>query len=229
MHTSQADYPLKFCVQPRNHQFARNLALFLAEDWPPGSYVTDVIGHGEEATGGTATVAVQTEAGRSLGRYEYVGREITRWTGQSPFTMSWRADPGTAEMRRGLERLLAEHRPPDGPPRHTVDTGQALLEPVSARELAGLEPILAELWRTIDEGALSDSQRHQIMAMAELLTSQRAGAVAGSTPRWSMVGSVRAVLKYLMKEMPRDALAWWKLIELLERIDWSTLAAELPA
>lgn len=109
-----------------------------------------------------------------------------------------------------------------------LDDGPRLLEPITAVELAGLEPVLAQLWLAIDNQALTAAQQHQIMAMAELLKAQQLAAQPGQTERWKLVGPLRAVLTYLAKEAPRDALAWWKLAELLHQIDWSTLAGELP-
>ena len=108
------------------------------------------------------------------------------------------------------------------------DAGPALLEPISAEEIAGTEPILAELWRAIDNDELTDGQRAQIQAMAELLKAQRIEMIPGQTERWKLVGPMRSVLRYLMKEAPRDVLAWWKVAELLAKINWSTLASMLP-
>ncbi len=113
-------------------------------------------------------------------------------------------------------------------PRPARDVGRALLEPITPEEHAGVEPILGELWAAVDAGGLTTGQRHQILAMAELIKAQHLAAEPGETERWKLVGPIRAALKYLAKEAPRDALAWWKLIELLEKINWSTLAGELP-
>ncbi len=110
----------------------------------------------------------------------------------------------------------------------TRDSGQMLLLPVTADEIAGIEPILAELWSAVDNEDLTEVQRAQIVTMANLIQAEQRAAVPGETTRWKLVGTVRAALKYLAKEAPRDALAWWKLAELLEKIDWSTLASELP-
>lgn len=117
-----------------------------------------------------------------------------------------------------------DHQSDEGGP---LDTGRLLLEPVSRKEIAGLEPILAELWRAIDRDELTETHRTQIRAMADLLKAQQLAATPGTTERWRVVGPVRAILKYLLKEVPKDALAWWKLIELLSKIHWSTLAHEL--
>ena len=109
-----------------------------------------------------------------------------------------------------------------------LDVGPALLEAISAEEIAGTEPILAELWTAIDSDELTEPQRAQIQAMAELLKAQRMEMVPGQTERWKLVGPMRSVLRYLVKEVPKDALAWWKFVELLTKINWSTLAGMLP-
>lgn len=115
----------------------------------------------------------------------------------------------------------SEHRRP-------LDSGPALLEPITAQELANIEPILQELWKALDRDTLSPAQRHQIVAMGKLIEVEQRAAELGETERWKLIGPIRAALKYLAKEAPRDALAWWKLAELLEKIEWSTLAGELP-
>lgn len=108
-----------------------------------------------------------------------------------------------------------------------VDDGAALLDPISAAELAGIEPILAELWRAIDGGLLTPAQEHQIIAMAELLRDEHSSATAEDTKRWKLAGPLRACLRYLLRHAPRDALAWMKIVDLLEKIGWSSLATEL--
>jgi hypothetical protein len=139
---------------------------------------------------------------------------------------SQRFDPDelASAVRRATEAV--QFRPDrDGP----LDTGPALLEPVTQRELAGLEPILAELWRAIGDEDLAEVHRVQIIAMAELLKAQQVAATPGITERWKLVGPIRAALAYLLKEVPKDVLAWWKLIELLQKIDWNTVAHHLHA
>ena len=109
-----------------------------------------------------------------------------------------------------------------------MDAGVALLKPIGKKELATVEPILAQLWRALDAEWLTEPQQAQILAMAKLLEGQALDAIPGETERWKIVGPLRAILKYLAKELPRDALAWWKLIELLQQIEWVALASELP-
>ena len=108
------------------------------------------------------------------------------------------------------------------------DAGLSLLEPISVEEIAGTEPILEELWRAIDHEELTVAQQAQIRAMAELLKAQQVEMIPGQTERWKLVGPMRLFLRYLVKEAPTDALAWWKLAELLTKINWSTLAGMLP-
>ncbi|MCY3661621.1 MAG: hypothetical protein OXH28_02200 [bacterium] len=109
------------------------------------------------------------------------------------------------------------------------DSNAFLFEPISAEEIAGIEPIFAELWRAIDNDELTEAQRAQIQAMAKLLEAQWREMVPGQSARWKLIGPMRSIFRYLIKEVPRDALAWWKLSELLTKINWSTLADTLPA
>ena len=109
-----------------------------------------------------------------------------------------------------------------------LDAGLSLLEPISVEEIAGIEPILDELWRAIYHEELTEAQQAQIRAMAELLKAQQIEMVPGQSERWKLVGPLRLFLRYLVKEAPKDALAWWKLVELLTKINWSTLAGMLP-
>lgn len=108
------------------------------------------------------------------------------------------------------------------------DAGQALLEPITAEEIAGTEPILAELWQAASNDDLTEAQQAQIHAMALMLKAQRMEMVPGQTKRWRLVGPMRSVLRYMARELPRDALAWWKFAELLTKINWTTLANVLP-
>ena len=115
------------------------------------------------------------------------------------------------------------------PSREVVqDSDLSLLEPISAEEIAGIEPILEELWQAVHSRELTEAQQVQIRAMAELLKAQQMEMIPGQTERWKLVGPLRLVLRYLVKEAPRDALAWWKIIELLDKINWSTLASMIP-
>lgn len=123
-----------------------------------------------------------------------------------------------------LNLMLGE----DNPELQPRDLGLKLLDPVTPEELRAIEPLIAELWAALDSGSLSDIQRSQIVAMAELIKAEQLASVPGETARWELVGTVRSALRYLAKDVPRDALAWWKLIELLEKIDWTTIAGQLP-
>lgn len=133
-------------------------------------------------------------------------------------------DSGDLDNRDDIEEELAEVLR-DRPAR---DIGVALLAPLSTPEFASIETILSELWKALDQDGLSEVHQAQIVAMAELIKIAQLEAVPGETPRWKVVGTVRAALRYLAKDVPKDALAWWKLIELLEQIDWTTIAGELP-
>lgn len=108
------------------------------------------------------------------------------------------------------------------------DTGLSLLEPISIEEIAGIEPILEELWKAVYNEELTEAQQAQIRAMAELLKVQQVEMIPGQTERWKLVGPLISVLRYLIKEVPRDALAWWKFVEILTKINWPTLASMIP-
>ena len=114
------------------------------------------------------------------------------------------------------------------PDPYSRDSDAFLFQPISAREIAGIEPILSILWQAIDNDQLTETHRAQIRAMADFLREQLIETVPGRTERWKLIGPMRAVFRYLVKEVPRDALAWWKLTELLAKINWSTLADILP-
>ena len=109
-----------------------------------------------------------------------------------------------------------------------LDSGLALLQPMTLREYAGIEPILRELWRAAANDELSEDQRLQISALARMLEDERTAIEPTKTERWRFIGALKSTLRYLARGFPRDALAWWKIGELLIDIDWSTLANELP-
>lgn len=107
-----------------------------------------------------------------------------------------------------------------------VDIGVALLEPITDREYGQIERVLQVLWDAAATESLTAAQEAQILAIARLIEDQHRDTTPGRTERWKLVGPLRAGLRYLSKELPKDALAWWKLTELLIEIDWSNV---LPA
>ena len=109
-----------------------------------------------------------------------------------------------------------------------LDSGYALLQPITLREYAGIEPILRELWQAAANDELDEEQRFQISALARMLEHERAAIEPTKTERWRFIGALKSTLRYLAREFPMSALAWWKIAELLLDIDWSTLANELP-
>lgn len=119
---------------------------------------------------------------------------------------------------------ISRYHPP-GPP---LDDGPRLLEPISVRELTAVEGILSVLWEALGTEDLTDVQRGQIMAMADLIRAEQVASAPEVTPRWRLVGVVRGALRYLVKEAPRDALAWWKLADLLQAIDWHHVVTNIP-
>ena len=138
-----------------------------------------------------------------------------------------RGESLTAEPGDRIGREFAESAIQYSPEEPT-DSGASLLDPISSREVATIEPLLGELWSAMDQNSLSEIHQAQILAMAELIKAAQLETVPGETQRWKLVGTVRAALRYLAKEVPRDALAWWKLVELLNDVDWTTIASELP-
>ncbi len=113
-------------------------------------------------------------------------------------------------------------------PNPALDTGPPLLEPVTQTELAGIELVLAEVWRAIDNSSLTETQQYQIIAMAELLQREQQAAEPGRTERGGLVAVLRAVLRFILREHPDIVLAWGKIVELLDRIGWAAIAATLP-
>ena len=109
-----------------------------------------------------------------------------------------------------------------------LDSGYALLQPITHREFAGIEPILKELWQAAANDKLDEAQHLQISALARMLEHERSAIEPTKTERWRFIGALKSTLRYLARELPMNALAWWKLAELLVDIEWSTLASELP-
>lgn len=112
--------------------------------------------------------------------------------------------------------------------RTALDDGPALLDPITLGEFRAVEGVLAVLRDAISSGDLTDRQEALIRAMFDLVRSEHLDTVPDVTKRHHLVGVVGGALKYTAKEVPKDALAWWKLIELLQKIDWHTIAGSLP-
>ncbi len=109
-----------------------------------------------------------------------------------------------------------------------LDAGPSLLEPITSKELSGTEKILDELWQAIDNDELTETQRTQIIAMAELIQAQRRSTTPDETERWKLIGTIRAALTFLATVLPARVLNWVGIVKLLHDIDWSTLAGQLP-
>ena len=107
----------------------------------------------------------------------------------------------------------------DEPP--PVDFGIALLEPITPTEYGLVERLLAVLWHEAENGNLTDAQERQILAIAAMIEAQHRDAEPGQTPRWKMIGALGSGLRYLMKELPKDALAWWKIHDLVAEAGWT--------
>ena len=104
-----------------------------------------------------------------------------------------------------------------------VDIGVALLEPVTDREYGQIEKLLQYLWEAAAAESLTAAQEAQILAIAQLIEEQHRDTTPGETERWKLVGVVRGGLRYLAKEAPKDALAWWKIAELMAEVNWTNI------
>ena len=131
-------------------------------------------------------------------------------------------DPQTIEFDDGSQ-LTPDDLDRDG----ALDQGPTLLQPITILEFASLEKILAVLWEALDNNVLSDVQCHQIRSMADLISSEQRDAEPGATPRWKLVAAVRGPLRFLLKELPRDLLAWYGMVGILHDIRWHELASEI--
>lgn len=110
----------------------------------------------------------------------------------------------------------------------TLDAGAALLEPITVREYASIESVLDQLWKAIDDGQLDDHHRLQLRAMYDVLFEDHRDSVPGDTPRHRLVGTVRSLALMSNQEGIRAALAWWKIAEVCQGIDWHTVARMFP-
>ncbi len=129
---------------------------------------------------------------------------------------------------RLLDEMSAQVFP--GPPEWAkpldLDVGPALLDPVTEEERAALDDILAELWRTIDSGQLSDTQAVQIRTMADLLEEAGTEAVPEETERWRTVGAVRTVLGKTVT-VAGFVVSVDKLVAIVNRVGWTELGRYL--
>lgn len=108
-----------------------------------------------------------------------------------------------------------------------VDEGLALLEPITKAEHVAVERILSVLGEAALVRGLSEWQESQILLIADLIRAARNDAVPEETQRWRLIGLVLRGLRYLAREGPKDALAWWKLAEILGEIDWHNVVKAL--
>lgn len=106
----------------------------------------------------------------------------------------------------------------------SLDTGQALLQPISRLEFSHIETVLSELQRAHDAGDLTEREQLQIIAIADAIRVARRGSVPNSTPRWKLVGAVGGGLIYLFEKFPSGVVKWIELAEKLDAMGWSELA-----
>lgn len=98
--------------------------------------------------------------------------------------------------------------------------GRDLYGRIGHAEYANIERLVAVLIDAAAVGALTERQQLKILAIARLIETTRNETTPEATERWRLVGAVRASLSYLRKDLPRDALAWTKLREILEENGW---------
>lgn len=136
------------------------------------------------------------------------------------------AESATAFVARLVDGFASEVDRPDEP----LDEGLALLAPVTQREYATVESILAVLWKAADHEALTDGQQAQIRALANLVSSEHRSIEPGTTQRWRLVGVVRGALAHLARsDLPRNVLAWKEVVDLVTKVGWSQLAQVLES
>jgi hypothetical protein len=109
------------------------------------------------------------------------------------------------------------------PRRYDLDIGPALLGAITVAELNGIERLLAELERLVEGSDLTALQEQRVHAMSAFIRDAQTETEPGVTPRWRLVGPVRAALRYVVRDLPRDGLALVKFVELLGDIGWTNI------
>lgn len=188
-------------------------------------------------------VAEVTDAGERLGDVNGLGQLGELLTdhalGHPPFDVALRVDgsarshdftPEWNEAGRAVRIRFSDGSALDLPStsRSAVDVGAALLQPITSREYASIESILDQLWKAIDEGQLDDHHRLQLRAMYDVLFDDHRDSVPGDTPRHRLVGTVRSLALMSNHEGIRAGLAWWKIAEVCQGIEWHTVARMFP-
>jgi len=60
--------------------------------------------------------------------------------------------------------------------------------------------------------------------MAQLIQAEHRDTEPGKSPRWRLIGVVRSALRYGLKDLSKDALAFSNLVEIPGDIDWPNVA-----
>lgn len=134
-------------------------------------------------------------------------------------------DSSFFELEETYDGWLPEHESDE--PRQQVDAGLAILEPITQREYGAVEAILAALWRAIDNDELTETQQHQIIAMAKLLEEQHRATEPGVTERWKILGVLRSVLDAATKDLPSRMVVLAAAHTIAQEHGWYDLAGEL--
>lgn len=140
------------------------------------------------------------------------------------FVPEWGATGQPVRIR--FEDGSALEIPSDEPA--TLDTGTALLEPITPREYASVETILDQLWKAIEAGQLDDHHLLQLQAIYEVLFADHRDTTVGETPRHRLIGTVRSLALMSNHEGIRAGLAWWKIAEICYGIDWHSIGRIFP-
>lgn len=108
----------------------------------------------------------------------------------------------------------------------TLDEGLPLLEPISGDEFRGVEVFLAHLWELTESGQLSPGVAAQLRALAAAIEDERRETEVASSPRWRLVGLVRAVGRAFMRseDFSKNLAAASLMAQALTRIDWHSVA-----
>ena len=153
-------------------------------------------------------------------------------------TVSWQPDhpagPGLADkVLAVLDGNRVEIPSLEAPPltggveriTSAVDTGPALLEPITVDELRGLEALTRLLHQHGSGTGLSDAEEELILLLARLIEDQRRAATLGTTPRFGLVGVVKAAIEFSKKDLPTTVVLWSQAAPILESIGWPSLAS----
>lgn len=149
-------------------------------------------------------------------------------SGQWQTTAAWcglETDEAFIEFADGSEARIVDVPSEDRRgTRPTLDEGLALLDPITVGEFRAIEGVLRLLADAVAEGNPTERDAQLIRAMYDLIRSEQMDTVPGETKRHRLVDVVGAAARYMVKELPKDGLAWWKFAELMHGINWHRVA-----